>query len=97
MTIIDYTSLGLGQYGKSLFPAGLEVCVDSNADTDCSDFEHADSDVDADVEPESANSVDLPSFDYNSVSNLIGTVKVLAIDIVEEFVADMVTELDAGT
>lgn len=62
-TIINYTSLGLGQFGESLFPANLEACVDYDADANCSDFELDDSDVDVDVKHEYVDSMDLSDFD----------------------------------
>lgn len=58
-TIIDYTSSGSGQYGESLFPAGLEVYIDSDADVECLDLDLVDYDIDDDTEPELADSVNL--------------------------------------
>lgn len=43
-------SLGLGQFGESLFFVDLEVYVDFNVDVDYLDSEPADFDVDVDAE-----------------------------------------------
>lgn len=95
-TIIDYMSLGLGQSINFLSPSGLEVCVDSDADVDCSDFKRIDSNVDADVDPESADSVDLSDFYFNSDFDLVGTTEVLGVDIIEVLVIDIAEELVAN-
>lgn len=48
--IIDCASLGLGQTNESLILDYSKLCVDSNVDVDCSNFEPVDSDVDPDTE-----------------------------------------------
>lgn len=52
-------SLGLGRSGESLFPAGLEVYIYSDANVNCSDFKSDDYEIDVDAEPELDDSADL--------------------------------------